>query len=914
LAAQGVVSATLGASDPAYRVGVAGTVLRVRNPAQGLSMRFDGRGVSIDAGRLHARLRLLAFGYGDSLQPVGEVRPRARANEATYARSGLREWYRNGPIGLEQGFTIPRSPRTRGLGPLTLSLALADNAGTTPAAGAGGFTLGGLGGESLRYGDLLALDARGRSLPCRLELHGDTVRMRVDVRGARYPLRIDPLIQLGAKLTEHEEHWVGPNFGGAVALSADGSTALIGAPNSVAGGAVWVFTRSGAGWSQQSPELTPDTALSPAAGFGASVALSANGNIALIGAPGEQGAHERDGSAWVFIRVNETWTEGPHLIDREEDEHAAFGASVALSANGDTALIGGFGDKSTGAAWVFVRSGATWVQQAKIVGSEGEGWFSGGGAGVSVALSAEGNTALIGSREDFSVWMFTRSGSTWTQSAGFDNGRRLYGFFGSSVALSADGNTVLAAEPAFRGLELFFGAAWVFTRVGSTWTTGHELTSVGSGTTAFGSSVALSGDGDTALVGSGQDDNGRGAAWVFRRNGSSWTEKTPQLTGGEEENGAAAFGASVALSGDGNSALVGGPNDVPLMGAPGSEGAVWAFTSAPPSATTSGASNVGTGTATLNAEVDPDGLATSAFFQYGTTTAYGHSTTALSAGSAEGASSFVSNVSGLAPATTYHFRVVAESSAGPSDGADQAFTTAPVVPVIPPPVAPVSRVAPAISGTPIRGQALSVSQGAWANAPTSFSYEWQSCDAAGHGCTALPGATGPTYVLRQGDVGRRLLAIVTATNAGGSNTATSAASPLVGSLVEATTTWTFGRSSRYTIVESLIVKDIPYEGTVEVVCHGRGCPFARSHAAHTRSRARCHRRCKTARPPSPQAEVDLTPLFKGRHLGVGTHITVNVAKAGWIGKSFTFTMRANHAPHLQIACLAPGSSQPGRGC
>jgi len=910
-AAWGVVSATLGAHDPAYHVSVAGadagvtaTGWQAWNLAQGLRMRFDGRGVGIDAGKLHVHMRLRAFGYGGSLRPVGSARSSVRANGVTYARNGISEWYRNGPLGLEQGFTILRAPRLRGQATLTLSLALTDNAGTIPAAADGGFTLGRPGGPWLHYRDLQATDARGRALPCWLELQGDTVGVRVDARGARYPLRIDPLIQLGRKLGQSEEWFQGPFFGDAVALSADGTTALIGGDASVNGGAVWVFTRSAAGWTQQGLELTAYSAQALIDRFGASLALSADGNIALIGDPQAQGAHEGDGSAWIFTRVDDAWTRGPQLVDEEEVEKAHFGVSVALSADGNTALIGGFP-----ATWVFTRAGASWVQQAKLLP---EGSLA---AGSSVALSTDGNMALIGSPELLTAWVFTRSGSAWTQSEILSGGQFHEGFFGSSVALSSDGNTALVGEPPLPETEGLVGCAWVFTRTGSTWTPGTKLSSAALGTTEFGSSVVLSGDGNMALIGSGGDDNGRGAAWAFRRVGSSWIEQTPQLTGGEEENGDAEFGTSVALSGDGNFALVGAPNDTPLIDGPGSEGGAWAFASAPPSATTSGASNVGNGTATLNAEVDPRGLTTTTYFQYGTTTTYGYSTTVLAVGSAETASPLTSDVTGLTPATTYHFRVVAESSAGTSYGADQAFTTAPVVPVAPAPVAPVNRVTPTISGTPIRGQALSVSQGTWANTPTSFSYEWQSCDTAGHGCTALPGATGPTHILGQGEVGRRLLAIVTAANAGGSNAATAAASPIIGSLVESTLTWTFGRSSHYTIVESMIVKGIPYEGTVEVTCHGQGCPFARSHAARAKSHPRCRgRRCKTTQPQASQAEVDLTRLFKGRHLHAGTRIAVDIEKTGWIGKSFDFTIRANRRPALRIECLAPGSTQPGQGC
>jgi hypothetical protein len=913
-AAQGVVSGALGAASPAYRVSAAGSGFQARNPTAHMRVRFGSSGVQIGSGGLHLDLSLRGVGYGTSLRPLGAVRPRARANRVTYALPGLREWYQNGPLGLEQGFTLPRAPRAHPAGPLTFALAYSGGGEATLAAGRGSLQFGRAGGAWLRYGDLLATDARGRALHIWLELRPGRVLLRLDTRGARYPLRIDPLIQQGGKLTG-EGGYGGSLFGESVALSADGNTALVGGGGDhFLAGAAWVFTRAGSTWTQQGPKLVAPSAPDSLSELGRSVALSADGNVALVGAPGNG---EEVGEAWIFTRTGTTWTLGPELTGGGEESGAAsFGDSVALSADASTALVGGEGDDSAaGAAWVFTRSGATWTQQgAKLTSGESSEPLR---FGHSVALSADGETALVGDDTyDFqqgAAWVFTRSSSTWTQ-----QGERLRapmaseeGVFGSSVALSGEGTTALIADPGPPGTQIV-GGAWVFTRAGSTWTQqGAELTSVASGETAFGASVALSADGSTALIGSGRDSSGRGVAWVFRHSGATWTKQAPELTGGQEESGDGDFGASVALSSDGGTALIGGPNDDEELGAPGARGAAWTFASAPPNVTTSGASSVGTAAAALNGEVDPDGLASTAYFQYGTTTAYGQSTAGQSAGSAEGFAPFSTGVAGLAPGTTYHFRIAAENAGGTSYGADQTFTTAPFMPV---PVAPVSTTAPKISGTPIRGQALSVSQGAWSNSPTSFTYQWESCNAAGNSCAALRGATGAAHVLTQGDVGHTLRAIVTAADAGGSSAATSNASPVVGSQVEAAMTWTFGWARTYTIVESLIVHEIPPGGSVELTCHGRGCPFARAHAARASGHSHCaHRRCKP-RHPSSQSEVSLTRLFKGRHLGVGTRVAVHIVKSGWVGKSYLFITRANQRPHFQIACLAPGSSRPGRGC
>jgi hypothetical protein len=403
-----------------------------------------------------------------------------------------------------------------------------------------------------------------------------------------------PLFQQGPKLTGGEEESGAGRFGRSVALSADGDTALIGAPrDSGEVGAVWVFTRTGSTWTRQAT-LTGGDEESGAGRFGRSVALSADGDTALIGAPNDGGR----GAAWVFTRSGSTWTQQAKLTGAGESGSGWFGQSVALSADGDTALIGGYVDHSdTGAAWAFERSGAgagaTWEQQgAKLTGGEeesGEGEF-----GWSVALSAEGDTALIGGRKDDggigAAWVFTRTGSgagaSWAQQGakltggGEESGE---GEFGQSVALSAAGDTALIGG--FHD-NAGAGAAWAFTRsrsrsgsgAGASWAQqGVKLTGAGeAGGGYFGDAVALTPDGDTALIGGVKDDEQRGAAWLFTRTGTSWAQQGEKLTGGGEESGKGEFGWSVAFSGDGDSALVGAIGDSKWAGA------VWVFGSEAP--------------------------------------------------------------------------------------------------------------------------------------------------------------------------------------------------------------------------------------------------------------------------------------------------------------------------------------------
>ncbi len=261
------------------------------------------------------------------------------------------------------------------------------------------------------------------------------------------------------------------------------------------------------------------------------------------------------------------------LVAGDENGDGRFGFSVALSSDGNTALIGGVSeDGGVGAAWVFTRSGSTWNEQAQLTGG---GEIGIGEFGHSVALSSDGNTALIGGEDDNrgagAALVFTRSGTRWTQQAKLTGGEEesAAGSFGWSVALSSDGDTAMIGALSDRS---YAGAAWVFTRSGATWTQQAKLTGGAeeSGKGSFGESVALSSDGSTALIGADGDSKGVGAAWVFTRSGSAWIEQA-RLTGGGEV-GEGTFGASVTLSSEGNTALIGGGSEE------GGAGAAWVFT------------------------------------------------------------------------------------------------------------------------------------------------------------------------------------------------------------------------------------------------------------------------------------------------------------------------------------------------
>ena len=259
---------------------------------------------------------------------------------------------------------------------------------------------------------------------------------------------------------------------------------------------------------------------------GASVAVAADGNTAVVGGYGDDGGN---GAAWVFVRQNGVWSQqGEKLVGSNAIGSASQGWAVAISADGQTLLIGGpFDNSSAGAAWVFVRSGGVWTQQgSKLVGIGAAG--ANVNQGHSVALSADGNTALIGGDSDNSLagaaWVFVRSSGVWTQQGSKLVGTGAAGAAnqGDSVALSADGNTAAIGGS---GDNSGMGASWVFVRSGGVWTQqDSKLVGTGAAGAALqGASVALSGDGNTAAIGGWGDNSHDGATWVFTRAGGVWT-------------------------------------------------------------------------------------------------------------------------------------------------------------------------------------------------------------------------------------------------------------------------------------------------------------------------------------------------------------------------------------------------------
>ena len=350
----------------------------------------------------------------------------------------------------------------------------------------------------------------------------------------------------------------GDAFGGSVALSGD--YALIGArfegPAGDDLGSAYVFVRTADGWIQQA-KLTADDA-EEGDRFGISVGI--DGDYAVVGASGEDSGGDNAGAAYVFMRQGDTWTQQAKLTAADANEDDRFGVAVAIS--GDYAVVGAIGDDDikddAGATYVFVRNGTMWSEQVKLNATDA---VNGDAFGNAVAL--DGTTAVIGAVGDNfpdgnsgSAYVFERDGAVWTEQAKlFASDGVPDNLFGNAVSIRGDYIIAGMSRDDDEGEDA--GSAYVFVRDGAEWDQLVKLTaSDAAAEDEFGHAVAI--NDAYALVGArGDDDAGEdaGSVYVFRRDGETWTEQAERT--GPDSDDDDDFGSATALSGI--TALIGAP-------------------------------------------------------------------------------------------------------------------------------------------------------------------------------------------------------------------------------------------------------------------------------------------------------------------------------------------------------------------
>lgn len=542
--------------------------------------------------------------------PIGAGESVARS-ERRAGSVKVEEWWRNGAAGIEQGFTVRSRPD--GTGPLHLRQRISSALTAELVDGGRGVSFLDANGERLRFDGLVAFDATGRHLPATMSLSADLLTFEVDDTDAVFPVVIDPVWSQQAYLKASNSA-ADDEFGRSVAVSGD--TVVVGAPyedsnatgvngdesnnSATASGAVYVFTRSGSVWSQQAYLKASNASVGD--NFGWSVAVS--GDTIAVGAPYEDsnatGANgdesnnsvSNSGAVFVFTRTGTTWSQQAYLKASNPDVEDYFGFDVQVS--GDTIVVGApyedsnatgvNGDESddsvmmAGAAYVFFRLGSVWSQQAYLKASN-----TGLGDNFGWSVAASEDTAVVGAwSEDGTgdatsgsgaAYVFTRSGTTWSQEAHLRASNAATGDrFGYSVSISGDTLAVGApledsSATGSNGVEIDdsstdSGAAYVFTRSGTTWSQQAYLKASNTGDfDEFGASVSLSGDAlavgapvessnATGVNGDGSDDSrsDAGAMYAFTRSGAVWSQEAylkASNTGAFDE-----FGSDVGASGD----------------------------------------------------------------------------------------------------------------------------------------------------------------------------------------------------------------------------------------------------------------------------------------------------------------------------------------------------------------------------
>jgi hypothetical protein len=559
LLAQSRVSATVGRDFSAYHAKENGEGFHADNLRQQFAADFTEEGVKVTHRTAQWSMSLLSYGYGDFSKKIAQVSPQASLNRVEYRHGPLTEWYVNGPVGLEQGFTLDRPPSGAHGQPLTISLRLSGDleASLDQKGTALSLSRDDLKKPELRYAGLTAHDASGKELRAWLELNGSELRLRVQDAGARYPVVVDPFVQL-AELTA-SDGVDGDQLGISIGIS--GNTVVVGAENATVGtnaaqGAAYVFVKPATGWANMT-ETAKLTASDGQAndGFGGSVGIT--GNTIVVGACQQSGMCNGPGKVYVFLRPKTGWaTTSKFRAELTASDGVAtdgFSNEMSISGDGKTIVVGSAfatvgGQTDAGAAYIFVKPASGWTtmtETAKLTELHPAAYDD----VCCVSVSADGSTVFVGALQYNLVsntptgpgeaYIFIRPSTGWKTTSKFkakltaSDGVTgdLFGFCqAGSSCISSDGKTVLAGAPYANGTE---GKAYIFVEPTTGWATtsafNAELTLSDGQTDYLGWSAAITDT--TAVVGAIGENSFTGAAYIFDKPASGWvTTSTPNFS------------------------------------------------------------------------------------------------------------------------------------------------------------------------------------------------------------------------------------------------------------------------------------------------------------------------------------------------------------------------------------------------
>jgi uncharacterized repeat protein (TIGR02543 family) len=281
--------------------------------------------------------------------------------------------------------------------------------------------------------------------------------------------------------------------------------------------------------------------------FGYSVAISSDGNTAVVGAPDDDPNTRRNGAVYVYTRSDGTWG-SPVRLWPDDWQYGYYGQAVAISGDGDTILVGsarGRQEYTGGRAYTFKRnSEGGWDYKARL--DHPSGPYASAEFGSAVAIDRTGTTAVVGARDDSSnkgaVYVYALNGA-WQWQATFTETINDWSHLGRSVAINEGGNTIVAGAP---GHNYNSGLAFVYTKSGVTWSSGVMIAPQEPSYEAFGRSVSISGS--TIMVGAPDNNNYCGAAYVFTPDGTGWSQRQKLTPGGthQEEQ----FGHAISIRAD----------------------------------------------------------------------------------------------------------------------------------------------------------------------------------------------------------------------------------------------------------------------------------------------------------------------------------------------------------------------------
>ena len=322
-------------------------------------------------------------------------------------------------------------------------------------------------------------------------------------------------------------------FGAAVAISSDGTRIVVGAHGKATStGSVYIYRKNGATWTQEAILLASDKVTNDH--FGGFVAINSDGSRVVIGAYNKTGTYTVQGAAYVFLRTGTTWAQEAKLLASDPAVNDSFGNSVAINSDATRIIVGAIGKTGTagatqGAAYVFLRTGTTWAQETKLLASDPVTLDS---FGSSVNITSDASRVVIGAKGKLTstgaAYIFTRTNTLWAQEAKIvaTDGTTSSYFGNLFIGISSDGSRVVVGAYNKTGTYSTQGAAYIFTRTGTTWAQEAKLLAAAPAVNdSFGYSVSMNSDGTRVTIGCTGRNTYTGNVAIFTRNSVTWLQE-----------------------------------------------------------------------------------------------------------------------------------------------------------------------------------------------------------------------------------------------------------------------------------------------------------------------------------------------------------------------------------------------------